>query len=91
MSLYWLLLLLVAPKVSSSLCSGIVSGLLQKFSQCLIVQIGIGRLFTTDEKVVALVAVVLPIIAVFQVADGVTGIMSGLLRGAGRSVSSCAC
>lgn len=36
---------------------------------------------------VALVAVVLPIIAVFQVADGVTGIMSGLLRGAGRSVS----
>ncbi|KAI0472944.1 MATE efflux family protein [Xylariaceae sp. FL0804] len=42
------------------------------------------RLFNDDERVVALVADVMPFVALFQVADGLNGSCGGALRGMGR-------
>jgi len=43
-----------------------------------------GYLFTDDEEVVQLVSKVMPLVASFQVADGLAGSCGGVLRGQGR-------
>lgn len=43
-----------------------------------------GRLFNSDERVVSLVADVIPYVALFQIADGLNGSCGGSLRGQGR-------
>lgn len=43
-----------------------------------------GRLFNDDERVVRLVAQVMPFVALFQIADGLNGSCGGVLRGMGR-------
>ncbi|MEX1259007.1 MAG: MATE family efflux transporter [Gemmatimonadota bacterium] len=43
----------------------------------------LGRLFTGDPGVVAIVAVLLPIAGVFQISDGLQAVAAGVLRGAG--------
>ena len=43
-----------------------------------------GYLFSDDANVVALVAQVMPLVASFQVADGLAGSCGGVLRGQGR-------
>ena len=43
-----------------------------------------GRLFNDDERVVRLVADVMPYVALFQIADGLNGSCGGALRGMGR-------
>lgn len=44
----------------------------------------IGSLFNDDRRVVALVAEVMPYVALFQIADGLNGSCGGALRGMGR-------
>ncbi|ERS95402.1 hypothetical protein HMPREF1624_08280 [Sporothrix schenckii ATCC 58251] len=44
----------------------------------------VGRLFSDDADVAALVAAVMPYVALFQVADGLNGSCGGALRGMGR-------
>ncbi|KAK3402713.1 mate-domain-containing protein [Sordaria brevicollis] len=43
-----------------------------------------GRLFNDDERVIKLVADVMPFVALFQIADGLNGSCGGVLRGTGR-------
>ncbi|KAJ9141710.1 MATE efflux family protein [Pleurostoma richardsiae] len=43
-----------------------------------------GRLFNDDERVIRLVADVMPYVALFQIADGLNGSCGGALRGMGR-------
>lgn len=43
-----------------------------------------GRLFNDDQRVVDLVADVMPYVALFQIADGLNGSCGGVLRGMGR-------
>jgi MATE family multidrug resistance protein len=43
-----------------------------------------GKLFNDDERVVRLVAEVMPYVALFQIADGLNGSCGGTLRGMGR-------
>ncbi|KAB5515228.1 mate-domain-containing protein [Coniochaeta sp. 2T2.1] len=43
-----------------------------------------GRIFNDDERVVELVAEVMPYVALFQIADGLNGSCGGVLRGQGR-------
>ncbi|OIW28984.1 MATE efflux family protein [Coniochaeta ligniaria NRRL 30616] len=43
-----------------------------------------GRIFNDDERVVRLVAEVMPYVALFQIADGLNGSCGGVLRGQGR-------
>jgi MATE family multidrug resistance protein len=43
-----------------------------------------GRVFNDDERVVRLVAEVMPYVALFQIADGLNGSCGGALRGMGR-------
>lgn len=43
-----------------------------------------GRLFNDDDRVVQLVAEVMPFVALFQIADGLNGSCGGVLRGMGR-------
>ncbi|KAK3686084.1 mate-domain-containing protein [Podospora appendiculata] len=43
-----------------------------------------GRIFNDDERVVRLVADVMPFVALFQIADGLNGSCGGALRGMGR-------
>lgn len=43
-----------------------------------------GRLFNDDDRVVRLVADVMPFVALFQIADGLNGSCGGVLRGMGR-------
>lgn len=43
-----------------------------------------GRIFSDDERVVGLVAEVMPFVALFQIADGLNGSCGGVLRGMGR-------
>ncbi|KAF9371313.1 hypothetical protein CPC16_003143 [Podila verticillata] len=42
-----------------------------------------GRLFSEDADVVATVAMVLPLVALFQISDGMAGVGGGVLRGVG--------
>ncbi|CAK7236669.1 ethionine resistance protein [Sporothrix bragantina] len=44
----------------------------------------LGRLFSDDADVAALVAAVMPYVALFQIADGLNGSCGGALRGMGR-------
>ncbi|KAM0418983.1 hypothetical protein ACHAPT_012034 [Fusarium lateritium] len=44
----------------------------------------IGRLFNDDERVIDLVARIMPYVALFQIADGLNGSCGGALRGMGR-------
>ncbi|KFA65011.1 hypothetical protein S40285_05634 [Stachybotrys chlorohalonatus IBT 40285] len=53
-------------------------------SVLLLTRFQIGRLFNDDERVVALVAQVMPFVAFFQIADGLNGACGGALRGMGR-------
>lgn len=46
----------------------------------------LSELFTDDPAVVALCAAILPIVAAFQLADGVQVVASGVLRGMGRTI-----
>lgn len=43
-----------------------------------------GRVFNDDQRVVRLVAEVMPYVALFQIADGLNGSCGGVLRGQGR-------
>ncbi|GAA6060186.1 hypothetical protein JCM10212_005187 [Sporobolomyces blumeae] len=43
-----------------------------------------GRLFSSEPTIVRMVATVLPLVAFFQLTDGLSGAMSGVLRGAGK-------
>lgn len=43
-----------------------------------------GRLFNDDQRVIKLVADVMPYVAAFQIADGLNGSCGGVLRGMGR-------
>lgn len=43
-----------------------------------------GYLFSDDEDVVKLVSKVMPLVASFQIADGLVGSCGGALRGQGR-------
>ncbi|KAI1389387.1 MATE efflux family protein [Hypoxylon trugodes] len=43
-----------------------------------------GRIFNDDDRVVSLVAEVMPFVALFQIADGLNGSCGGVLRGMGR-------
>ena len=43
-----------------------------------------GYMFTQDKEVIDLVAVTLPLAAIFQFADGTAGVCNGILRGCGR-------
>lgn len=42
-----------------------------------------GRLFSEDPDVVATVAMILPLVALFQISDGIAGVGGGVLRGVG--------
>lgn len=44
----------------------------------------LGAMFNDDERVIALVAKVMPYVALFQIADGLNGSCGGALRGMGR-------
>lgn len=46
-----------------------------------------GWLFSSDIEVIKLVEYILPLLAFFQVADGICGIAGGVLRGTGRQAS----
>ncbi|GAA5968573.1 hypothetical protein JCM11641_007683 [Rhodosporidiobolus odoratus] len=43
-----------------------------------------GRIFSSDKEIIVLVAAVLPLVAAFQLWDGLSGAMGGVLRGAGK-------
>ncbi|GAA5824860.1 hypothetical protein JCM11251_005370 [Rhodosporidiobolus azoricus] len=43
-----------------------------------------GNLFSSDPEIIAMVAKVLPLVAAFQLWDGLSGAMGGVLRGAGK-------
>lgn len=43
-----------------------------------------GLLFTSDPAVITLVSIILPLCAIFQIADGLASICGGILRGMGR-------
>lgn len=49
-----------------------------------------GWLFSSDAEVVSLVEHVLPLLAFFQVADGICGVCGGILRGTGRQAQGAA-
>lgn len=44
-----------------------------------------GRLFSSEDEVIGIVASILPLVALFQLTDGLSGATGGLLRGAGRA------
>jgi len=46
-----------------------------------------GRIFNDDPAVLALVSSVLPLVALFQVFDGVSGVTAGILRAQGRQTT----
>ncbi|BGP19486.1 hypothetical protein JCM10213_006306 [Rhodosporidiobolus nylandii] len=43
-----------------------------------------GHLFSSEPEIITMVAAVLPLVAAFQLWDGLSGAMSGVLRGAGK-------
>lgn len=45
-----------------------------------------GSLFSSEPEIIKLVANVLPLVAAFQLSDGLSGAMGGVLRGAGKPV-----
>merc|ERR1711990_1279916 len=67
-----------------ALWAGIGVGLINSFIM-LVNRDHFAELFTRSPEVIAIVADVLPLLALFQVFDSSTGVAGGLLRGAGRS------
>jgi MATE family multidrug resistance protein len=53
-------------------------------SVLLILRNHLGMLFTKDPKIIKLMARVIPILALFQIADGYAAIGAGVLRGCGK-------
>ena len=45
-------------------------------------------MFNNDPQVVALVASILPLVALFQVFDGISAVTGGILRAQGKQVSN---
>lgn len=43
-----------------------------------------GTLFTSEPEIINLVSDVLPLVSAFQLMDGLSGAMGGVLRGAGK-------
>lgn len=64
--------------VFAIVCSGINSILL------LLLRNVWGTFFSSEPEIIALVANVLPLVAAFQLWDGLSGAMGGVLRGAGK-------
>ncbi|KAJ2386099.1 ethionine resistance protein [Coemansia sp. RSA 2611] len=54
---------------------------------CLAVASWWGRVYSNDSQVIAEVAAIMPICALFQLADAVSGVSSGVLRGLGRQAA----
>lgn len=74
-------LALVASRLTIAIavvCSGINSILL------LLLRNIWGTLFSSEPEIISLVAAVLPLVAAFQLWDGLSGAMGGVLRGAGK-------
>ncbi|KAJ2787428.1 ethionine resistance protein [Coemansia interrupta] len=71
----------VAANVGLSL--GALSGALSSVF-CLFVGAWWGRLYSSDPEVIATVAQVMPICALFQLADALNGVSAGVLRSLGR-------
>lgn len=46
-----------------------------------------GLLFNEDPEVVAIVSSILPVVALFQLFDGLAGVTGGILRARGRQVN----
>lgn len=65
--------------VGLSLACGVVNS-----SLIMIFRDPIARLFSTDQVVIDLLLKTLPLLALFQVTDGVAGVTGGILRGTGR-------
>ncbi|KAJ1908596.1 ethionine resistance protein, partial [Coemansia sp. S100] len=51
---------------------------------CLIVSAWWGKLYSSDPEVIATVALIMPICALFQLADSMNGVSGGVLRSLGR-------
>lgn len=47
-----------------------------------------GSFFTRDAATIAIVTQILPLLALFQIADALTGVAGGVLRGTGRQGAS---
>ncbi|KAF9999006.1 hypothetical protein BGZ80_000703 [Entomortierella chlamydospora] len=73
-----------SAKISSRVSIGlaIFFGLMNS-TMLLIFKESWGRLFTEDAQVVSTVAMILPLVALFQVSDGIAGVSGGVLRGVG--------
>jgi MATE family multidrug resistance protein len=65
-----------------SLCAGLANS-----TMFLLLRSRLGHLFSEDADVIRLVTLVLPVMAAFQVMDGVCGVAAGILRGTGRQGS----
>ncbi|KAF9186749.1 hypothetical protein BGZ51_001774 [Haplosporangium sp. Z 767] len=70
----------IASRVSISLA--IIFGMMNSM-MLLIFKDRWGRLFSEDVNVVKTVAMVLPLVALFQISDGIAGVGGGVLRGVG--------
>ncbi|KAI9475538.1 MAG: mate-domain-containing protein [Benjaminiella poitrasii] len=66
-----------------AVCLAVFFGLLNS-AFFMIVRSRFGYLFTSDEDVVRLVSHIMPLCALFQVADGIAGVCGGVVRGMGR-------
>ncbi|KAF9917024.1 hypothetical protein FBU30_001037 [Linnemannia zychae] len=71
---------MVASRVSLALA--IIFGALNSL-MLMIFKNSWGRLFSDDDDVVRTVAMVLPLVSLFQISDGVAGVAGGVLRGVG--------
>ncbi|KAI1806023.1 MATE efflux family protein [Daldinia bambusicola] len=67
-------------------CAAVLSTILGAFILAVLMSTRnvFGRIFNDDERVVRLVADVMPFVALFQIADGLNGSCGGVLRGMGR-------
>ncbi|KAG0250209.1 hypothetical protein BG011_008575 [Mortierella polycephala] len=70
----------VASRVSIAL--SIIFGMANS-TMLIIFKGGWGRLFSDDQDVVNTVAAILPLVALFQISDGLAGVGGGVLRGVG--------
>lgn len=62
-----------------SLCAGAVNSTI-----FMVIRNQLGTFFSNDPEVIALVTAVVPVMAAFQIMDGVCGVAAGILRGTGR-------
>ncbi|KAK3835971.1 MAG: putative MATE efflux family protein subfamily [Linnemannia elongata] len=70
----------IASRVSLALA--IIFGMFNS-TMLLLLKDSWGRLFSDDVDVVRTVAMVLPLVALFQISDGIAGVAGGVLRGVG--------